>query len=133
MGLPGAGKTTLAKELHSRLSTKSTWFNADIVRNQYNDWDFSLEGRVRQCARMHTKAKFSTSEYVICDFIAPIKFLRDMFNADYTIWVDTVNTCSYLDTLEIFEPPTEYDLRVTEQNAVKSADKIIALLGIVNG
>ena len=45
MGLPGSGKTTLAKELVPLLNAK--WLNADEVRTKYNDWDFSAEGRVR--------------------------------------------------------------------------------------
>ena len=43
MGLPGAGKTTLAKELHSKID--SVWINADQVRKKANDWDFSIDGR----------------------------------------------------------------------------------------
>ena len=39
MGLPGSGKTTLAKELVPLLNAK--WLNADKVRTEYNDWDFS--------------------------------------------------------------------------------------------
>ena len=47
MGLPGAGKTTLAAALVARLSADQvTWFNADQVRRKYNDWDFSESGRV---------------------------------------------------------------------------------------
>ena len=38
MGLPGSGKTTLAKELVPLLNAK--WLNADEVRTKYNDWDF---------------------------------------------------------------------------------------------
>ena len=51
MGLPGAGKTTLAKELKKQLEAlgKSVqWLNADAVREKFNDWDFSDAGRLRQ-------------------------------------------------------------------------------------
>ena len=55
MGLPGSGKTTLAKELVPLLDAK--WLNADKIRTEYNDWDFSAEGRVRQANRMSNLAK----------------------------------------------------------------------------
>jgi adenylylsulfate kinase len=43
MGLPGSGKTTLAEELAPMLNAKR--LNADEVRKEANDWDFSEEGR----------------------------------------------------------------------------------------
>ena len=46
MGLPGAGKTTLAEQLAPKLNAKR--LNADEVRKAANDWDFSEEGRKRQ-------------------------------------------------------------------------------------
>ena len=50
MGLPGSGKTTLANELAPMLNAKR--LNADEVRKEANDWDFSEEGRKRQAKRM---------------------------------------------------------------------------------
>ena len=55
MGLPGAGKTTLASKLVPLLN--AVWLNADEVRKKYNDWDFSDEGRIRQANRMKTLAQ----------------------------------------------------------------------------
>lgn len=46
MGLPGSGKTTLAKVLAEKLDV--AYFNADEVRKMFNDWDFSETGRARQ-------------------------------------------------------------------------------------
>ena len=46
MGLPGSGKTYLAKRMQPILN--AAWYNADIVREMANDWDFSPEGRIRQ-------------------------------------------------------------------------------------
>ena len=71
MGLPGSGKTTLAESLKAELlaANKSvSWFNADDVRKQYNDWDFSHEGRVRQAGRMKILTGLSLAEFVICDW-----------------------------------------------------------------
>ena len=55
MGLPGSGKTTLAKELAPRLD--AIILNADEIRKKYNDWDFSPEGRIRQSNRMRDLAQ----------------------------------------------------------------------------
>ena len=71
MGLPGAGKTTLADEMAPLLNAKR--LNADEVRKAADDWDFSQEGRVRQAKRMADAALKLKAEgyYVIADFIAP--------------------------------------------------------------
>ena len=50
MGLPGSGKTTLAKKVSHLL--KADWFNADKIRGKHNDWDFGREGIIRQIKRI---------------------------------------------------------------------------------
>jgi adenylylsulfate kinase len=119
MGLPGSGKTTLAHQLSSLLSPNCLWINADEIRELYNDWDFSLEGRIRQSIRMRELADASEKEYVICDFVAPLVEMRNNFNADYTIWVDTITEGRYKDTNKLFVSPEKYDIRVTEQDSEK--------------
>ena len=57
MGLPGSGKTTLAKNLTKKLNAK--WLNADKIRGKYNDWDFSKTGIIRQVNRMKELANKS--------------------------------------------------------------------------
>ena len=71
MGLPGAGKTTLAIELAPLLKAKR--LNADEVRKRANDWDFSIEGRNRQAKRMAEQALNLKQDdnYVIADFVCP--------------------------------------------------------------
>ena len=73
MGLPGSGKTTLAKNLNSKI--KSKWLNADKVRKDFNDFDFSLEGRLRQAGRMRDLAEeiLKNGNHAIVDFICPTK------------------------------------------------------------
>ena len=71
MGLPGSGKTTLAKEVVKSL--KADWFNADKIRGKYNDWDFSREGILRQVKRMRKLADKSKKKFVVADFVCPKK------------------------------------------------------------
>lgn len=131
MGLPGSGKTTLATELVNQLGSVE-WFNADKVRSQYNDWDFSKEGRLRQCNRMLELSNKSVAKYVICDFVAPTEEIRKMFNADVTIFVDTIDNSEYSDTNSIFEKPSKYDIRVDSKHSVYWSTQIIKYLQTIN-
>jgi len=119
MGLPGAGKTTLALNLFAKLSPNVLWLNADEIRKKFNDWDFSEQGRLRQSLRMREIADVSNKDYVIADFVCPLPAMRDNYAADFTVWVDTINEGRYEDTNRIFDPPIKYDVRVTEQDAAK--------------
>jgi hypothetical protein len=98
------------------------WFNADEIRKQYNDWDFSREGRIRQSVRMFDFAVRCSGDFVICDFVAPLVEMRNNFKADWTIWMDTIDAGRFEDTNRVFVPPEQYDFRVTEQNAEKWAE-----------
>lgn len=127
MGLPGAGKTTLAEMLVDRLRVNGktvAWLNADDVRKQYNDWDFSYEGRIRQSVRMYELAMQCDGDFVICDFVAPLVEMRDNYNADWTIWMDTITVGRFEDTNRVFVPPEVYDFRITEQDASQWAEFI---------
>ena len=125
MGLPGAGKTTLADELAPMLNAKR--LNADEVRKAANDWDFSEEGRTRQAKRMADFALKLKSEgnYVIADFICPTPEARRLFPADYIIWVDTIKKGRFDDTNQMFVKPEKYDFKVTSQDAKLWTSKII--------
>jgi len=128
MGLPGSGKTTLARELRAQLESAGKvvgWLNADEIREQYNDWDFSESGRIRQARRMRELAdKLSAYDYMIADFVAPLVEMRNVFKADWTVWMDTIREGRYADTNAMFVEPDVYDFRVPEQNAEKWADFI---------
>lgn len=132
MGLPGAGKTTLAISLKNYLQDIKyegmgitvEWFNADDVRKKFNDWDFTETGRIRQSIRMSELAEKSTADYVICDFVAPLVEMRNNFKADWTIWVDTIEQGRFEDTNKVFVQPEIYDFRVTEQDANKWCEYI---------
>ena len=140
-GLPGSGKTWLAKRLVDSIEN-CAWYNADIIRTAANDWDFTHEGRTRQANRMKTFADFEASNgrSVICDFVAPTEQSRLSFNPDYLIWLDTIKegrvvdnkkeeletakdlpfeveslekSEAFKDTTRMFEPPTNANKKIT--------------------
>ena len=116
MGLPGSGKTYLTKRLVPLLN--AAWYNADKVREMANDWDFSDDGRKRQSNRMRTFADFEKNHnrFVICDFVCPTAETRSNFDADITIWMDTIKEGRFEDTNKLFEKPESVDFLVTEWN-----------------
>ncbi len=124
MGLPGSGKTTLAKELVPLLDAK--WLNADKVRTEHNDWDFSAEGRVRQANRMRDLAKKLRDEgnYVVADFVCPTKEARKLFGADFTIWMDTIEKGRFDDTNQMFVKPENFNIKIDTFDAKNWAQKI---------
>jgi len=124
MGLPGAGKTTLANELATLIKSKR--LNADEIRRAANDWDFSEEGRKKQAKRMSDAALKLKSEgnNVIADFICPTPEARNLFPADYIIWVDTIKKGRFDDTNAMFVKPEKFDFHVTTQDAKVWAPKI---------
>ena len=114
MGLPGSGKSTLAKPFAELIG--GVWVNADQVRERYNDWDFTTEGRLRQAHRMRYLADGIelSGKIAVADFVCPTEELRNIFVSDYTIWMDTINEGRYADTNAIFETPTQVDYHVRE-------------------
>tara|TARA_B110000438_G_C15691201_1_gene596842 strand:- start:55 stop:834 length:780 start_codon:yes stop_codon:yes gene_type:complete len=130
MGLPGSGKTTLASKLAVLLNAK--WLNADKIREELNDWDFSPEARLKQAKRMSDFADKYIKEghYVVADFICPVPKARELFNADYIVWVDTIKKGRFEDTNEMFIKPENFDFHVTTKNAelisYQIADQIIS-------
>ena len=124
MGLPGAGKTTLANEL-AKL-TKAKRLNADEIRKAANDWDFTEEGRKRQAKRMSDAALKLKNEgsNVIADFICPTPEARSLLPSDYIVWVDTIKKRRFDDTNQMFVKPEKFNFHVTTQDAKVWAPKI---------
>ena len=128
MGLPGAGKTTLANKLATKII--SIRINADEVRKKYNDWDFSEEGRDRQAKRMRDLSDqiVKSGKNVITDFVCPTDNTRKDFNADYLIWLDTIKEGRFEDTNKMFVPPKKFFLKVTTKDAEYWSEQILIKL-----
>jgi len=126
-GLPGSGKTTLAKPFAELIG--AVHINADAIRTEYNDCDFSPEGRMRQAMRMKYLADGIVKAGKICvaDFIAPTKQAREEFGANFTVWMDTIKESksvngpaapgsTFEQTTKMFEPldKNDYNYHVSE-------------------
>ena len=113
-GLPGSGKTTLAKPLAELLG--AVHINADAIREEYNDWDFSPEGRIRQAQRMRYLADgvVKAGKIAVADFVCPTEQARAEFDADFTVWMDTVQEGRFEDTNKMFVKPQKVDYHVSE-------------------
>ena len=103
-GLPGSGKTTLAKELAYHFTVPH--HNADYYRLLHDDWDFSDDGRLRQAYRMASKSG-------ILDFVAPRQDYRDIVKPTISIWMNTIKKSEYDDTNKVFEVPHYLDVDYT--------------------
>jgi len=114
MGLPGSGKTWLAERLQKHL--ECAWYNADAIRKMANDWEFSEEARLRQARRMRNLADYEKGcgRTVICDFVCPTEMTRYIFEADLTIWMNTIQEGRFEDTNKMFEEPTDFDYIIEE-------------------
>jgi len=126
MGLPGSGKSTFAEPLVKSLF--AIWINADKVRDKYDDWDFSTEGRIRQSQRMKhlSDGVVMAGGVAVADFICPTEETRREFNADFTIWMATIGVGKYEDTNKIFIEPEDYDIRISKWIDVNQLYKCLA-------
>ena len=111
-GLPGSGKTTLATPFAELIG--GVHLNADAVRAEYNDWDFTLEGRNRQASRMKYLADgvVKAGKIAVADFVCPTHLTRLEFQPDYTVWMDTISVGDYPDTNAMFQKPDHVDYHI---------------------
>jgi len=114
MGLPGSGKTHLSERLQKHLDC--AWYNADKVREMANDWEFSEDARIRQARRMMNIADYEKGcgRNVICDFVCPTEMTRFIFDADITIWMNTIIAGRFMDTNKMFEEPNDVDFEINK-------------------
>ena len=111
-GLPGSGKSTLAEPFAKLIG--GVWINADQVRERYDDWDFTPEGRIRQANRMKHLADgvVMAGKIAVTDFVCPTEEARAAFDPDFTVWMDTIDKGRFEDTNKVFVPPEKVDYHV---------------------
>jgi predicted kinase len=129
MGLPRAGKTTLAEALRPLL--RAVHFNADAIRAQVNkDLGFTVADRIEQARRMGWLCDqvVSAGHYAVADFVCPTPETRAAFGEAFTVYLDTDLPTPYADTQSLFVPPENVDYRATTQDAAHHAVAIVAQL-----
>ena len=113
IGLPGSGKTELAKALKERIN--AIHLNADEVRATVNsDLGFTPEDRIEQARRMGEMARLIAKQGiapVIVDFVCPTDLTRAAFGTpDILVYMNTISESRFEDTNKMFEIPTNYDI-----------------------
>lgn len=131
MGLPGTGKTTLARSLAPKLN--AAWFNADQVRETISrDLGFSLKDRIEQARRMGALCDEVVKEgkIAIADFVCPTPETRAAFGPAFVVFVDRITESRFADTNSLFVAPDACDVHVTSGDGAEMwADRIAKLLG----
>src|SRR3712207_1513909 len=121
MGLPGAGKTTLSRQVAARLN--AVHLNADEIRaNVHKDLGFSPMDRIEHARRMGWLCDqiVKTGCFALADFVCPTREARSAFLAGgdgFVVWVDRVRESRFEDTNRLFEAPESFDLRVTAEGS----------------
>jgi adenylylsulfate kinase len=133
IGLPGAGKTVLAKTLMEHID--AIHLNADEVRADLNkDLGFSPEDRIEQSRRLGALARLLSNQgrTVIVDFVCPTNQTREAFGKpDILIWVNRIEAGRYEDTNKMWENPTNTDLVILDGRTVEQeVEDVIRVFGL---
>jgi adenylylsulfate kinase len=133
IGLPGSGKTTLAKALAERIN--AIHFNADEVRADLNsDLGFTSQDRLEQARRMGALARLTSKQgYItIVDFICPTQETRTTFGKpDFLIWVNRIEVGRFEDTNKMWENPINPDIVILDGRTVEQeVDDVIRIAGL---
>jgi len=119
MGLPGAGKTTLANMIAPRLN--AVIFNADEIRANINrDLGFSEPDRIEHARRMGWLCDqvVKTGGFAIADFICPTAETRAAFlqgGEAFVVWLNRIDRGRFEDTNQLFVPPESPEVEVTAE------------------
>lgn len=132
IGLPGTGKTALAKEICRR--TDAIHLNADEVRADLNsDLGFSLEDRIEQARRLGALSRLISSQgrLVVVDFVNPTEETRAAFGkADFVVWVDRIDQGRFEDTNRLWVKPKADLIIFFGMSVEEEAIKVLSLANI---
>lgn len=133
-GLPGAGKTTLAKELVDR--SDAIHLNADVVRADLSsDLDFSVESRIEQARRLGAIARILDDQgrLVVVDFVNPTAETRQAFGRfNVSVWVDRIKHGRYEDTNKLWEDPDRSSVTLRIQDGLSIAEEVELVMSAAN-
>jgi adenylylsulfate kinase len=137
-GQPGAGKTTLAKQLKDYLHPSNTILvDGDDIRDIFQNKDYSENGRRQNIQRAQDIAQFLNAKgnNVIVSLVSPYKDQRDNFKQNSNV----VEIYVYTDEIrgreqfhvQNYEPPTENFIEINTTNTTvdECVEKIIKYVG----
>lgn len=113
MGLPGSGKTTLAKELSKKIN--AIHLNADEMRNNvWTDLTFKYTDRIIMAQRMGALSDMLNAQGydTIADFVCPTDETRKQFGKSFIVWVDRIEQSRFEDTNKLFEKPNNINVHI---------------------
>ncbi len=126
MGLPGSGKTTLAKELSKAIN--AIHLNADEMRNKvWTDLTFKYTDRLIQAQRMGALSDMLNAQGydTIADFVCPTDETRKKFGKAFVVWIDRIKESKFEDTNKLFEKPKKVDVHIKYGHTIDQQIEII--------
>lgn len=127
MGLPGTGKTSLAKEICRR--TDAIHLNADEVRADLSsDLGFAIEDRIEQARRLGAMSRLLASQgkLVVVDFVNPTLETREAFGApDIMVYVNRIDRGRFEDTNALWERPESFDIEINDGISIENEAEVV--------
>jgi adenylylsulfate kinase len=126
MGLPGSGKTTLAKELSKEIN--AIHLNADEMRSKvWTDLTFKYTDRLIQAQRMGALSDMLNAQGydTIADFVCPTDETRKKFGKAFIVWVDRIKESRFEDTNKLFEKPKKVDVHIKYGHTINQQIEMI--------